>query len=32
VHYGYPSFHPRFPQAQGQISYESTDPQAPTIK
>lgn len=32
VHYGYPSFHPRFPQTQGQIPYESTDPQAPTIK
>jgi len=32
VHYGYPSLHPRFPQTQGQIPYESTDPQAPTIK
>ncbi|PSN52923.1 hypothetical protein C0J52_03017 [Blattella germanica] len=32
VHYGYPSFHPRLPQSQGQIPYESTDPQAPTIK
>jgi len=32
VHYGYPSFHPRFPQTQGQVPYESTDPQAPTIK
>ncbi|XP_069684013.1 histone-lysine N-methyltransferase SETD1 [Periplaneta americana] len=31
MQYGYPSFHPRFPQTQGHIPYESTDPQAPTI-